>query len=225
MRGRGVRLRRRSIAALLTITTVVVPAVTPSSTAAQTAAAATAPAAPAKVHAAARRSVLVGQKVPVSGAISSGQTGQGILVQTKAGRGWKTVAHTRTKAHGRFATSWRPPHIGSYQLRVRGTGAGIAPRTLHGHVAVFRAVQASYYGPGLYGQRLACGGTLTPSKLGVANKTLPCGTKVTLRFHGRAVTVSVIDRGPYVGGRVYDLTSATKSKLGFGSTGTVWSNR
>ena len=76
-----------------------------------------------------------------------------------------------------------------------------------------------------FGLGIACGGVLHVAQLGVANKTLPCGTKVTLRFHGRAVTVSVIDRGPYVGGRVYDLTSATKSKLGFGSTGTVWSNR
>src|SRR5437879_1817938 len=221
MRGRGTRLRRRGIAALLTITTVVVPAVTPTSTAAQTAAGATAPVKAAKVHAAARRSVLVGQQVPVSGAISTGQTGQGILVQTQAGRGWKTIAHARTKGRGHFATSWRPSRVGSYKLRVRGSGPGIRPRMLHGHVVVFRAVQASYYGPGLYGSRLACGGTLTPGKLGVANKTLPCGTRVTLRYHGRSVTVSVIDRGPYVGGRVYDLTAATRSKLGFGSTGTV----
>ena len=50
-------------------------------------------------------------------------------------------------------------------------------------VNVYRPAAASYYGPGLYGGALACGGTLTPGKLGVANKTLPCGTRVTLRYH------------------------------------------
>ena len=65
---------------------------------------------------------------------------------------------------------------------------------------------ASYYGPGLYGDGLACGGTLQPGTLGVANKTLPCGTMVTLRYHGRTVTVPVVDRGPYVAGRDFDLT-------------------
>ena len=67
--------------------------------------------------------------------------------------------------------------------------------------------------------------TLTPGTLGVANKTLPCGTKVTLRYHGRSVRVPVIDRGPYSGNREFDLTAATKARLGFASTGTVWSTR
>ena len=56
----------------------------------------------------------------------------------------------------------------------------------------------------------------------MAHKSLPCGTKVTIRYHGRSVTVPVIDRGPYAGNREWDLTAATKSRIGFGSTGTVW---
>jgi rare lipoprotein A len=79
--------------------------------------------------------------------------------------------------------------------------------------------------PGLYGGHLACGGTLSAGTLGVAHKSLPCGTKVTLHYHGRTVRVPVVDRGPYVGGREFDLTAATKQKLGFGSTGTVLSTR
>ena len=59
----------------------------------------------------------------------------------------------------------------------------------------------------------------------MANKSLPCGTRVTMRYHGRSVTVPVIDRGPYSGTREFDLTAATKRKLGFGSTGTVWTTR
>jgi rare lipoprotein A len=90
-----------------------------------------------------------------------------------------------------------------------------------GRLNVFRRALVSWYGPGFYGGHLACGGTLTPGKLGVANKTLPCGTMVTLRHGRRTVRVPVIDRGPYVGGREFDLTSATKNRLGFSGVGTV----
>jgi hypothetical protein len=49
--------------------------------------------------------------------------------------------------------------------------------------------------PGLYGGHLACGGRLSPGTLGVAHKSLPCGTRVTLRHRGRTVRVRVVDRG------------------------------
>ena len=74
---------------------------------------------------------------------------------------------------------------------------------------MYRKANASWYGPGLYGNRLGCGGTLTAGRLGVAHKSLPCGAKVTLRHGGHVVRVPVIDRGPYVGGREFDLTAAT----------------
>ena len=89
--------------------------------------------------------------------------------------------------------------------------------------SAFRATLASWYG--LYGGALACGGTLGYGTLGVANKSLPCGTQVTLRYRGREITVPVIDRGPYVGGREWDLTGATARALGFGGVGVVWSTR
>ena len=59
--------------------------------------------------------------------------------------------------------------------------------------------------------------------LGVANRTLPCGTLVTLHYGSRTVRVPVIDRGPYVVGREFDLTEATKQALGFAGVGEVWS--
>jgi rare lipoprotein A len=104
-------------------------------------------------------------------------------------------------------------------------GAAPAVRQIKGGVTVYVPRFASYYGPGLYGNKLACGGRLQPGTIGVANKTLPCGTKITLHNKGRTLNVKVIDRGPYVGGRYYDLTAATKQKLGFGSTGQVWSTK
>lgn len=75
-------------------------------------------------------------------------------------------------------------------------------------------VQASWFGPGLYGNRTACGQELTTSLLGVAHRTLPCGTVVTLRYGDRSVDVPVVDRGPFNYSREFDLTFATKTALG-----------
>lgn len=75
---------------------------------------------------------------------------------------------------------------------------------------------ATWYGPGLFGNRTACGRTLKPTTWGIAHRTLPCDTLVTLTHHGRKVTVRVIDRGPFSGATV-DLTSRTKRFLRFTS--------
>jgi rare lipoprotein A (peptidoglycan hydrolase) len=135
------------------------------------------------------------------------------------------VARTRTRAGGKFRTTWRGRQVGRFAMRVAAPGSGVPSRRVSGKLTVYRPVTASWYGPGLYGNHLACGGTLSPGTVGVANKTLPCGTKVTLRYHGRSATVPVVDRGPYAAGRTYDLTPGAKRKLGFGSTGVVWSSR
>ena len=84
--------------------------------------------------------------------------------------------------------------------------------------ADYRPAKATWYGPGLYGNDLACGGTLTHHTLGVAHKRLPCGTKVALKYQGRTIVVPVIDRGPYSRGVDYDLTEATARKLGMRQT-------
>jgi rare lipoprotein A (peptidoglycan hydrolase) len=75
------------------------------------------------------------------------------------------------------------------------------------------AVLASWYGPGFYGNRTACGQTYTPELLGVAHRTLACGTSVTLSYRSRSITVPVIDRGPYIVGRAVDLSNATRLAL------------
>lgn len=73
---------------------------------------------------------------------------------------------------------------------------------------------ASWYGPGFYGNRTACGLTLTTSLPGVAHRSLPCGADVTLRYDETTVTVPVVDRGPFVYDREFDLTYATRVALG-----------
>ena len=78
---------------------------------------------------------------------------------------------------------------------------------------------ATWYGPGLYGRHTACGQTLRPGTLGVAHRSLPCGTAVKFFFHGHQLVTRVIDRGPYSKGNSWDLTSAAAEALGFSSTG------
>jgi len=137
------------------------------------------------------------------------------------------VLSTRTKANGRFEARFSPDVSGNYAVRAHGAhNAGVrSDASPARRLTTYRPAGASYYGPGLYGNGVACGGTLLPGTLGVAHKTLPCGTKVKLRYRGRTVTVPVIDRGPYVAGRDYDLTAATKERLRFPSTGTVLASR
>ena len=78
---------------------------------------------------------------------------------------------------------------------------------------------ATWYGPTLYGNGVACGGTLHKTTIGVAHKTLPCGTKVLVGYHGHWVRTKVIDRGPYGTHSQWDLTEATAKRLHFKSTG------
>lgn len=182
----------------------------------------------AKLGGRASRHVHRGSRVRVSGRMAPGRGGRNVRLQVRSGRGWKTVGRARTGRGGRFRASWKPARAGSVRVRVRFAGDRLnaaASRTLSGKVRVYRPSQASYYGPGLYGNALACGGTLSPGTLGVAHKTLPCGTKVTFRNGRRSVTVRVIDRGPFHASREWDLTTATKNRLGFGSTGVVWSTK
>ena len=81
----------------------------------------------------------------------------------------------------------------------------------------------SWYGPGFYGKRTACGYAMTRSLVGVANRTLPCGTRVTFRntANGRTVTAPVVDRGPYVSGRQWDMTAGLCLALGHCYTGSI----
>lgn len=78
---------------------------------------------------------------------------------------------------------------------------------------------ATWYGGILLGHRTACGKTLRRSTIGVAHRTLPCGTKVTFKYRGHYARAKVIDRGPYANGARWDLTEATARELHFTGVG------
>ena len=166
--------------------------------------------------------VLVGRRIVVRGRAAGYAASVRVSLQRRTGAGtWITVARTRARTGGRYAVRWTAPNVGRRTLRV----AVAESRRPAGRVVVYRRALASWYGPGLYGGPLACGGRLHEGTLGVANKTLPCGAKVTVRFRGRSVRVPVVDRGPYVGDREFDLTGALRNRLRFDGVGTVLVSR
>jgi len=80
---------------------------------------------------------------------------------------------------------------------------------------------ATWYGPGFFGERTACGQRLGRKTVGVAHRHLPCGTKVTLKYRSHYVRARVIDRGPYASGVRWDLTQKTARKLHLTTTDTI----
>jgi len=77
---------------------------------------------------------------------------------------------------------------------------------------------ATWFGPGFYGKQTACGQTLTPGVIGVANRTLPCGTLVQITYKSHTLTVPVLDRGPYAHHASWDLTAGAAGALGISET-------
>jgi rare lipoprotein A len=185
-------------------------------------AAAQTPAHAAKLGVSAKRmNVHIGSRVTVSGHVRSlapGAPRPTASFQLRRGGHWLTLDRAHVTASGRYVLRERMRRSISAPARVRLSSG--ATRAL-GRLNVYRSAQASWYGPGLFGQRTGCGGTLRAGQLGVAHKTLPCGSKVTLRHGGRVVRVAVIDRGPYAGAREFDLTAATARKLGFRGHGAI----
>jgi rare lipoprotein A (peptidoglycan hydrolase) len=162
-----------------------------------------------------RLNVRIGQTAAVTGSALAGRTV--VLERRSAGR-WRALDHARVGPTGRYHLRYRAKKAASAQVRVRVAGTTAARRA---RMNVYRRANASWYGPGLYGNHLACGGRLSAATRGVAHKTLPCGTRVTLRKGDRIVRTRVVDRGPFAGDREFDLTAAVKESLGFGSTGSV----
>jgi peptidoglycan lytic transglycosylase len=134
---------------------------------------------------------------------------------------WIPIASTTIGADGAYRARWRADVTGRLTTRATagdtsGTGAALAlAAPLETTVTVYRPATATWYGPGFYGRMTACGLRMTRKLLGVAHRTLPCGTQVAITYKGKAITVPVVDRGPFKRGRRWDLTSAAATALDF----------
>lgn len=162
--------------------------------------------------------VLDGDTVVIRGRVVPAQARRWVRLQGHFGDGWRTLDKSRTGAHGGFKLRFSATSGLQRRLRVSLMGPGnVARSTVRaGVVSVYTESVASwYYDAG----NTACG---FHAGLGVANRSLPCGTKVEFHYGGRTVTATVDDRGPYVGGRDWDLNQSTAAALGFAGVGTVW---
>jgi peptidoglycan lytic transglycosylase len=166
-------------------------------------------------------SVLAGHVVQVRGRLLPAAAGRKISLQGRETGHWQTLSSTRTRTAGRFVLRYVASSARQEQVRIKFGGDRFNGRDTAsvGQMTVYREAGASWYEDG---GNTACG---YHAHYGVANRTLPCGTKVTLRYNGRSVTATVDDRGPYVGGRDWDLNQNTASALGFGGVGIVWSSQ
>lgn len=87
--------------------------------------------------------------------------------------------------------------------------------------AVFQRGVASWYGPGFHNRLTANGERYNMNAMTAAHKTLPFGTVVVVQSAttGKTVTVRINDRGPFIKGRVIDLSRAAAKKLGMHKSG------
>jgi rare lipoprotein A (peptidoglycan hydrolase) len=182
------------------------------------------------------RSAFVRQRVRLSGTYRRARTRVVRLEQRRAGGAWAEVARVRADRKGVFTAIWRPRRAGTYELRARvgapstrtGNGGTAVPVEVgaegsasSGSVTVYEPAIATWYGPGFFGNTTACGVVLAEDTVGVAHRDLPCGTQVQIAFHGRAIVVPVIDRGPFANGADWDLTQAAAQQLGMTETSRI----
>jgi rare lipoprotein A len=194
---------------------------------------------------------LTAHQVRFTGTVPTQDVGDVIEIERRAGGGqWLATAHATAGVDGAYSVIWRANRSGTFAIEavLEGSTPNAAPATRSAAtpatgasspsptatptsgggavsgavtITVFRSALATIYGPGFYGQQTACGQTLQRSTLGVASRTLKCGTKVQVFWNGQTITVPVIDRGPYANGASWDLTMATARALGITGTSTV----
>ena len=119
-------------------------------------------------------------------------------MQPTTPNGWRTVASDRTGQAGGFRLRYAATSGLQRRLRVlfAGDSANMHSSRAAGQLTAYGESVASWYNDA---GNTACG---FHAGLGVANRSLPCGTKVRFRYNGRSVTATVDDRGPFVGNRI-----------------------
>ncbi|HVP01090.1 MAG TPA: septal ring lytic transglycosylase RlpA family protein [Solirubrobacteraceae bacterium] len=164
---------------------------------------------------------LVGRPVALTGTLGPAAAGRLISIEALAADGsWQRVATATAAGDGSFSTAWTAPQAGRFTLRAEPAAEVVAAQAVSDPLAtatVYRPATATWYDQS--GRTGACGVRLRKATLGVAHKSLPCGSLVDVTYAGRSITVPVVDRGPYARGVSYDLTVATARALGMVAAG------
>jgi rare lipoprotein A len=167
-----------------------------------------------------RPDVMTGKSTVIKGTFRPAWSNRQATLKMKNDGEWDTfgtvkLADGRFKERIRVGDRGRHPIKAIFERDVRNSYARDKERLrVHGRD------MATWYGPGFFGNRTACGQTYHRELLGVAHRSLPCGTKVSVLYKGRSVKVPVVDRGPY-GHANWDLTEETAQRLRFSGRQTV----
>jgi hypothetical protein len=169
---------------------------------------------------------IVGRPARLSGYVPAGEAGRTVRIELhdEASGAWLPVVTAVADAEGAFAAQWRSAGSGRFTLRAvleHGDSASAATNPTELGVTVYKPAIATWYGPGFYGRRTACGQRLTRTLVGVAHRTLPCGTLVAVLHRGRSIVAPVVDRGPFGTAARWDLTVAAAQAVGFTQTGSI----
>lgn len=166
------------------------------------------------------------------GAAAPSAVGQEIEIERSGpatGGQWVPTVSSVVSPSGLFGAVWTTDQTGRFQIRAIAASSSSTPATVAQPataasaltVTVYGQSRATLYGPGFYGRQTACGQKLTAGTIGVASRTLSCGSAVAIYYGGRTLTVPVIDRGPYANGASWDLTMATARALGITGTAEI----
>jgi hypothetical protein len=176
-----------------------------------------------QVAIATRAGTMRGKLARFRGSVPAQASGRTVTIERfdAATQAWTAVATTTVAHDGSYLARWRAKLVGEHRIRAvlqATSDASAASASPELSITVHRPAVATWYGPGFYGHKTACGVKMSRTLLGVAHKKLPCGTEVAVLYKGRRITVPVVDRGPFRHGTDYDLTAATAQALGFEHT-------
>ena len=179
-----------------------------------------------RITVSAKSNAVLGRTVRFRGHVPTSDAGRTITIERfdDKAASWTAEAAAVVASDGAFVARWRTDHIGRFRLRATiddGTTARSAQASPELALTVYKPAKATWYGPGFYGRTTACGQKMTRYLVGVAHRTLPCGTKVAVMYKGRVITVPVVDRGPFRNGAHWDLTYAAAQAVGFRYTDVI----
>lgn len=173
---------------------------------------------------------LFAHQMGFTGTVPASDAGQVVEIErqdSSAAGGWAATAQATATSDGSFKAVWHVNHAGRLAVKAVLLQAAAATDPESGAatgamtITVYKVSLATIYGPGFFGKQTACGVKLHRATLGVASRSLKCGTSVSILYGGHSIVVPVIDRGPYANGADWDLTSATARALGMTGTADI----
>src|SRR5260370_5577986 len=146
----------------------------------------------------------------VLGGVTQSRTALAVFAATLLVGGSVTEASARSRHHHGHHHHFHDASSGSWR-----NANAFAPSSGSGHSF---SGMASYYG-NESGSRTASGQRFNQNALTAAHRSLPFGTKVRVTHGGHSVVVTINDRGPFVRGRVLDLSTAAAREVGLTGAG------